>query len=309
LKYYLILIFFISSCAGQPGSMQEQLTKGSGKKDIISLNNKEKRTGSNFPRKSYIYSFSKEPLTTKIINEKDVNIFRMNAGAGESLKSLYSLINIYSLSGKPAKRSLEMLERAAVLEVKDNLKNTVDDLAVADICLQALVEKKYRMVFFLLRHMMNSDNVLVQAKAYNITSLIAKSENRVPEAIANLEKSLSYSPTYLPAVMNLGFSYLKYGYVAQAKPKLEMFEDDWLVSSGRAVLERVSGNGAYTTKECKFLLKKNPNHKTTLFNCGINEIRTNKNKLAAKKLIGKALRIKGGDSDWDDQAYRMLEDL
>jgi tetratricopeptide (TPR) repeat protein len=304
-----MIVFFICSCGGKPSKIKEQVGSEKEKKDVISLNNKAKRTGSDFPRKSYSFSLSEDPLLMKTVKARDINRFRMKAGAGESLKSLYSLINIYSLSGKPAKRSIEMLQRAATLELKDDLKNTIDDRAVADICIQALKEKNYRMVFFLLRHMMNSDNLLVQAKAYNINALIAQSEDRTPEAIANLEKALSYSPNYLPAVMNIGFSYLQFGYIKKAKPKLDMLEDDWLASSGKAIVERVSGNGAYTTKECKFLLKSNPKHKPTLFNCGINEIRTNKNKVAAKILIGKALRTKGGKSDWDDQAYRMLEDL
>ncbi len=227
----------------------------------------------------------------------------------KSSQDMEPLLVASRLSGKNYDAIIGIAQKIADLEISKGINNEVKDEVKLEIALCALKERKYLQAEFFLEEILNSKNSLVRASALNVLGVISLIDGKEPEAVNYFNRSLKEKIDYLPAKMNLGFLSLKYGQLEKAKNLIENIDDSWFVNSGKIILSRHLDQADQASHLCSDVLKKKPNHKLSLFNCGLLEFQNLKQKKKAFSLISKALKINGGPTSWQQDGSELLQQL
>lgn len=190
-----------------------------------------------------------------------------------------------------------------------NDQTNLDPRIQLEVGIAAIQERNLGLAYLMLDPLFSEKNGRVKAGAYNALAVMNILRNRIPEAVEGLKLSLKFAPSNKAANLNLGLLYLKYGNFEKANVHLGKFIGDDLAKSGLIVSNRMLGNTNRSDGICKQLLEKHPNHKPTLFNCGMLALQDQKNKKKAMNLITKALKLPGGPNEWESVGFKVLEGL
>ena len=264
---------------------------------------------------TYIHSLSNNPMTSRIaaVNKAAAyanKISQQARGAkGQTISNYESLIAAERIARVPINRLLNHMRRLAEITRQGTKHQKVSELARLEIAVAAIQQNQYGMATFLLNDLKLAKNRKIKAGAYNALALMALRDGRTPEAVSYWKESLKAQSGYVPALLNLGFISLMFGHFEATKRFLAQIDGDWFAESGLLVAHRLMNETQETSRLCTKLLKSHPNHKPTLFNCGVHEWQSNKNIAKAKQLISKALNSRGGPNSWDNRGYKVLESV
>lgn len=306
-KYLLIFWVFVLfySCATSPDG-----PKKINRAEPAFTGAQEPKSSSRFIKgKSFVHSLNNNPLTSRMISFKTANRIAVDmskSSKSNSLQGFKNLIAAQRLAGAPISQILGLLKKLAAFVKKKNKANKIPEESLLELGLSALQHRQYGMAVFQFQSLLNAKNRRVRAGAYNAMGLIALREGRVPEAVEYWQQALKSASRYQASLLNLGFMSLKFGHFEAAKRYLSKVSGDWFAKSGLLVSNRLMNRTGVTSRICAKLLSSHPDHKPTVFNCGIHEWQSNNNIQKAKKLIGRALKMQGGPSAWDNHGYKIL---
>ena len=261
-----------------------------------------------------VSSLSNNPMTSKVVSggnaEKALSRISGSMKGTDAQKKvkLKSKIAAQRLSRKSLSQVLSSARSLADIEMKSGLKKGLPSSVKLEIGIAAMMNKNFAMADFMLLPLKSSKNRKIAAGAYNALGVLALKEGRIPEAVKFFESALSKSSNYEAAMLNLGFVALNGGDLDTAKKMLNRVKPDWYTESGLLILARRQGNSSAAEAKCKKIMGKRK-HKPTYFNCGLNAWFGEKNAKKARNLINSALKMRGGNTNWDQKGYKILEKI
>jgi len=312
----LVLGFgFVAGCAGgkKESSSSAKLDSGSSQSaeapadDAISIS---------ASRKNLVQSFSNNALTSHTISRSkaDQVAARIESnlqGAKEKDKrNLEGLVSARRLAGKPLDEVLTTSRLIAEIEMRRSVDKDISDDLKLEIALAAMQSGKFALADFYLDQLVTkSKDANARAGALNALGVIAVRQDRIPEAVAFFKEALKVNGSFKAAKLNLGFLALGGGDFALAKRMLNDMQGDWFVESGLLIVARLENDAGRADSLCGKVLAKKPEHKPTLFNCGLHEWQGKRNAEKAKELLTKAVKARGGRAGWDEKAYRLIGNI
>lgn len=251
-------------------------------------------------------SLSNNPLTSQTISDgkAEAEAGRYN---GKDKRSLEGKISADRLARKGPGQVLASAKRLAELEMEKGAGKTVGPDVKLEIALSALQAKNFALAEYYLQELTDKGvPAKVKAGAYNALGVVALKDDRVPEAVLYFKEALKAQGNYKPAMLNLGFAALKGGDLSTAKKALGEYQNDWFVQYGLISVARMEGNESGAEQLCDKVLLKEPGHKAALANCGLLEFQNKRNFAKAKDLLGKAMKAKGGEANWDEKVAQIF---
>ena len=258
-----------------------------------------------------VNSASNNSMSFKSVNRSKASSIA-NSINGKDPRQLAAKVSALRLSSQGLGLVLESGRKIIDRQLKKGVsdRNKLDPRVQLEIGLAAIQERNLGMAILMLDPLKGTGNPSrVRAGAYNALGVINVIRKRIPEAVLSFKTAIKFSANYQPAHLNLGFLFLKYGNFERANFHLGRLASDLTAKSGLIVSNRLQGQASRADGLCKQVLSKKSNHKPTLFNCGVLQWQSKNNKKNARDLISKALKTPGGPSSWDDQGYKVLEQM
>ncbi|MEZ4742149.1 MAG: hypothetical protein R3B45_06860 [Bdellovibrionota bacterium] len=263
---------------------------------------------------TFVHSLSNNAMTSKVVSR--ANAAQLTSKLSSSAKgldakaknALVSMISAQRLAAKPFSAILSDARQLADIELKAGVSHDLPEVVKLELALAALQSKDFGMFDFLILPLTTSKHRKIKAAALNALGVITLMEDRVPEAAEYFKDALKVVSDYEAAMLNLGFLSLKYGDLSTAKRMLARVHNDWFSESAKLIIARQNGENEEAGRLCKKLMG-GKEHKPTIFNCGLFEWLGKKNIKQAKILINKALKLRGGSPEWDQQGYATLNQM
>ncbi|MEI8026698.1 MAG: tetratricopeptide repeat protein [Pseudomonadota bacterium] len=309
----IIIIFYELSCAtGSKPKMEsvdpaakkeaaENAASASSEGEILSSSG-SKKYGS-----TMVTSLSNSGFTSRRVNREAAAAL---AGAeAKSLTELQTSFYAQRLTSGGLEQVISKAKAMVAEELKKGVENDLSETFKLELALAAVQAKNAGFARLYLNQLSSSKNPKIRAGVFNAQGVMALTAGDIPDAAALFKESLKASSNYPAALFNLGFISLKYGDFEGARTNLEPLGDDWYAQSGVLVAVRNLGDDARAEGICSRLLAKHSNNKTILFNCGLFFLQNKGDKVKAKDLVTKAVKLEGGPARWDDDAYKILEKL
>lgn len=308
----MMCLLYIFGC--ETGGKKRENAEISSKKTSASKNEEKEQAAPKEPEASnnfvtLINSFSNSPLTSHTVSLNKADEIAEKFMEAKSRAGLESKIAAERLSKKSLGQVLSTAKKLAATEMEKAAGNTIPDTAKLELALAAINNKNYAFGEYFLQILTDSKNPKIKAAAYNAIGAIALKDDRVPEAVLYFKQALSASSSYRPALLNLGFVALKGGDFETARKLLSDMQNDWFVQYGLITLARLDGNESIADDLCEKVLKKAPQHKAALHNCALLELQNKRNFNKARALAEKASTATYGDSEWDEKAMRLINDV
>lgn len=317
----LFSIFFcafliISSCTGGGVSDTEEVVgEDSSRKENRSStrdSSSASHQGSMFSSGGIaISSLSNNPLTSLTVDRSRASdyAFKLKSKQKASENEQIDAMAAARIGGADTVEVLDHAKSLMALRIQ-GAKKSLPELAKLEIGLAAIQEKNIaRTKVFLDPLLANTKNSLIKASIYNAYGVASLQVHQTTDAADYFKKSLRASPSYTPALFNLGFLALKFGHYAEAQKYLSKLQEDWYAQSALVSTDRHQDRNSRVGSLCSNLVRKKGSHKIILFNCGLFYFQNLGDKAKARALIEKATQQSGGESRWDETAFRILEQL
>ena len=257
---------------------------------------------------SFVYSLSNNTLTPYTVSHKKLihleknNINKKNIGMSSIKKKIF-----FSHFKKDLLQEVfSFINEAGDIVLSKNINNQLPEDLKLELLLSAFKNKKLNLVYYLIEELKVAKNIRIRSSVLNIQGLLASKEGRLPEAVYYWKESLRYTKTYEPAILNLGFTALKYGDFDTAEKMLNKLEENWFVLYAKACLYRLIGKLEKATVLYQDLIKKKGKYKPLIYNYAIHLWQSNNDISKAQKIIKKALKIKQGPSFWNEKGQKVL---
>ena len=304
----IIVLIFLASC------VTDNKKNNSGKTEPVGPSPAEKEGASySAEEKTLTQSFSNNPFTSKLINRQAAAALaeKSSAAAKEgNVNAGVSFIAASRLAGRSLPENI-LAARQLIDQIvkKEGVQRDLPDVVELELAIHAVASGKLAFAEHLSVQLLKSKNAKIRAGMNNLIGIVALRLNKIPEAVFSFKQSLKEEPSYVAAKLNLGFLALRGGDFVVAKSMLNDMSEDWFVKSGILVIDRLTGGLEQTSKLCTEVLTKKPNHKPTLFNCGLNEFQAKKNFKIARDYMNKVLKSEGGDPNWNERAARIIGEI
>jgi tetratricopeptide (TPR) repeat protein len=258
-------------------------------------------------RKQLVTSLSNNPFTSKRINRSKASDLAAGFSSDKKdIQSAYSAIVANRLAGKGPVESFDDARRILDHYIAKNPDADIPEFVQLELALAAIGTGRLALAEFYTDRLTKSKNSKIRAAAINALGVVAIRNERIPEAVAIFKEALAAEKSYEPALLNLGFLALEGGDVGTAKRALGGMQDDWFVESGLIGVERLEGDAEKAEQRCERVLAKQPKHKPTLINCGLNAYQGQKDFKKARSYLNRALAVIGGSSAWDEKTGKLL---
>jgi hypothetical protein len=269
---------------------------------------------------SYVSS-NLQTMTYSLTNN-NLTSFTVNTGKAKSLaedlesklknptakdrKELIALMAAKRLAGEGVVPVFQAAKRLMVVEMKENIKKNMPEVAMLELTLASIQSKQIPMAEHWINKLLASKNPKTKAAAHTAQGMIALLDNRLPEAVAFWNEALKAKSDYEPARLNIAFSALRFGDYKTAKAMFEGVRQDWFVQTGMMQTERLSDNPQGAAELCKSILEKKGNYKPALFSCALNEYQGLGNLAKARVDLEKIAKSSGGPSAIDEKTFLVL---
>lgn len=263
--------------------------------------------------RTFTYSLSNNRNTSYTVDKKKVAAIAediQNSVKKPTLKDrreLVALMAVKRLAGASFETSLKIARTLIDLEMKQSISNDLPEVAKLEMALAAIEERKLAYADYFLDAVRKSKSKAMLAAVHNADGIIHLIDGKLPEAVASWNEALKVDSDYRPALVNIGFTALKYGDYKTAQRALGNMQDDWFALSGLVVAERYSGDAGRASALCDKVLAKKPNYKPVLLSCALNEYQGHNKDDAALALLNKLVKLKDGSSTViDEEAYKVI---
>ena len=282
----------------QIGDGRDREDRGS-RRDAVSVSSR---------RATLITSLSNNKLTPHTVSRAraDREVGKLSSANPKDVATLEGRLSAERLAGKSLGQVMGTARKIASLKLGKNPNGEISENVKLEIALTAVKDRKFSLAEYYLQDLTNSKNARIRAGSYNGLGVVALKDERVPEAVAYFRQSLKALGSYEPALLNLGLVALGGGDLQTAKRSFSNMQDDLVVQTALVSIERLSGNANRIDSLCERILKKDPSHKSTLFNCGLHEYQAKANFDRAKQLLNEAARAPGGEAGWDRHIGQMI---
>jgi tetratricopeptide (TPR) repeat protein len=259
-------------------------------------------------RRFLINSISNNSFTSKTIDKSRAADFagRYSAPRSKDINTLAAAVAAIRLSGQSVNQALQSAKVIADLEMTKNVERDIPEIVQLELGLVGLQTGRLAFAEYWLDRLVKSKSATIRASAINAKGVMAIRMDRIPEAMVLFKEALAASNDYEPARLNIGFLALQGGDVLTAKRALGSMQDDWYVQSGLISVLRLEGESEKADSLCERVLAKNPRHKPTLINCGVNAWQGKQDYKKARDYLNKALAVAGGAAVWDEKTGRLL---
>jgi Flp pilus assembly protein TadD len=258
-----------------------------------------------------IKSVSNNRLTSRTI--KGRNAASLARSLGKNKKNLRDLIDAVAAERIAGTGERPVLARGKILMDRlftKGIKQELPESVKLELGLAAVQQTNLALADYFLRPLLKgAKNPKVKAGAYNAYGVLYLKMNEMPDAVASFKQALGVSSNYPPALFNLGMLTAKYGDFGLAKKYLNSIQRDWYAQIGMVVAERHMKRDSAAQMLCNKLLNTKPKNKMALMNCGLFFAQNKGDKKKGRDLITRATQIPGGESDWDEKAFKALEKL
>lgn len=257
-----------------------------------------------------VKSMTNNPLTSRVIKTQRAGELTKNLNA-KSILELEDAVAATRLSGS---RVSEVLNTTRVLMdrifAKRGITAELPEKIKLELGLAAVQERNLGLAtYFLNPLIVYSKNKKIKAGAYNAMGVLYLKMNEIPDAIQAFRKALTTSPRYPAAAFNLGMLALKYGDFGVSKSYLSNVSQDWYAQIGLIVANRHLMRNSDVENLCKSVMRSKGSHKMVLYNCGLFFAQNRGDKNRGREYITRATQKPGGENDWDQKAFSVLENL
>ncbi|RZA23439.1 MAG: hypothetical protein EOP10_12760, partial [Proteobacteria bacterium] len=311
-----LLAALLSACAttgskkGGGGGESSSDKSGDGEDKDDDKGSDESFVSANF--QTFTYSLTNNNLTSFTVNTGKAK------GQAEDLESklknptikdrkeMIALMAAKRLAGEGVVPVFQVAKRLMVVEMKENIKKNMPEVAMLELALASIQSKQIPMAEHWIGKLQASKNPKTKAAAFTAQGMIALLDNRLPEAVSYWNEALKVKNDYEPARLNIAFSALRFGDYKTAKAMFDGVRQDWFVQTGMMQTERLSDNAQGASELCKSILEKKGNYKPALFSCALNEYQGLGNLAKARTDLEKVARSSGGPSAIDEKALWIL---
>ncbi|MCY4379957.1 MAG: hypothetical protein OXC40_00070 [Proteobacteria bacterium] len=256
-------------------------------------------------------SLSNNPLTPSAISRGQASDYANTLRDKEPTdeKSLLDGLVAARLGGADTLEVLNHARGLMNLRIKKTKKD-LPELAKLEIGLAALQEKNIaRARVFLEPLLASTKNPQIKASIFNAYGVASLQVSQTSSAATYFKKALKAAPRYTPALFNMGFLALKYGHYSEAQKHLSGLQENWYARTALITADRQNKRNTRVDSSCSRLVREKSNHKVVLFNCGLFYFENKGDPQKARDLIEKATQQSGGDPNWDEVAFQILERL
>jgi Flp pilus assembly protein TadD len=254
-----------------------------------------------------VTSLSNSGFTSRRVNKEAAS--SLAAQEGKSRADLEASFYAQRLAQTNLSLVIAKAKGIVAEELKKGVDNDLSETLKLELALAAIQAKNAGFARLYLNQLSSSKNPKIRAGVLNAQGVMALTAGDTPDAAVLFKEALKASPNYPAALFNLGFVSLKFGDFEGARANLEPLGDDWYAQSGILVAVRNLGDDARADGICSRLLGKYSGNKMILFNCGLFFLQNKGDKVKARDLVTKAVKLEGGPTRWDDDAYKILEKL
>ena len=263
--------------------------------------------------RTFTYSLSNNRNTSYVVDKKKAAALAEDIQASvknptlKDRRELVALLAVRRLAGGSFEASLKIARSLIDLEMKQSINNDLPEVAKLEMALAAIEERKLSYADYFLEELRKSKSKSVLAAVANADGIIHLLDGKLPEAVASWNDALKVDADYRPALVNIGFTALRFGDYKTAQRALSNMQDDWFALSGLVVAERYSGDAGRASALCDKVLAKKPNYKPVLLSCALNEYQGHNKDEAALAMLNKLVKIKDGSSTViDEEAYKVI---
>lgn len=261
---------------------------------------------------TFTYSLTNNGLTSFTVNSSRAKSMaddlegKLKTPSAKDRKEFIALMATKRLAGEGVVPVFQVAKRLMIVEMKDNMKRNMPEVAMLELALASIHSKQIPMAEHWIGKLLQSKNSKTKAAALTAQGMIALLDNRLPEAVAFWNDALKAKSDYEPARLNIAFTALRYGDVKTAKSMFQGVNQDWFVQTGMMQAERLSDNAQEASNLCKSILEKKPNYKPALFSCALNEYQGLGNLAKARTDLERVAKSGGGPSAIDEKTFLVL---
>ncbi len=311
-SFCIAALFLLGSCTSGKGSKQaEEPVSDSGKAG----SNKADDDSNIDVDKDFVQfnvSLSNEILSGRSIDRSDAEGLVRNLEAtvkSEPNRANYlALLSAKRISGQSYQSIIDSAGRLADVEMRKDIDRSIPSIAKLEIAISAVRAKNFSMAEHFLPNLLESKVPDVKAGAYTLVGIMNYMDGKVPEAVESWMRARKEKDRYQAATYNLAVVSLKFGAHKFADAMLKDLDENWLVLTAKASVDRLSNNGKGASDTCQRALDARKN-RLTLFNCALVEYQPNENLEKAKQMLGEASSQRGGGAALDKKIFAMVDKI
>lgn len=265
--------------------------------------------------RSFDYSLSNNKLTSRTVKRAKALSWGRKLEPGlrkagfKDRRKMEGWLIAEALGGAGSSEVQGIGRRLAGLEMRKNISRSVSEEARLGIVISAVHNRNFSLAEHFLIDLTRSKKAQVRAAAFTLEGIIAQKDGRLPEAVQAWKDALKARSNYRPALLNIGFSALKYGDYRTARKMLGSMQNDWFALYGLVIAERLAGKSARADSICNRLRAQKPTYKPGLYSCALNQYHGKGNLEKARTMLKALTKVKSGPSVIDELAYRTIAAL
>lgn len=262
--------------------------------------------------KTMTYSANNNPMTSKTVDKgkaKSIADSLENSLKNPEFKDRQGLIGLMAakrFADLPLEDVYKAAQKLINVEMKKDIRREMPEVANLELALTALRSGKLTLAEHFLGELSDNKNKNIIAAVHTAEGMIAQMDDRLPEAVAFWEEALKAIPEYQPAMLNIGFTALRFGDYKTALKMLEPITNDWFALTGVLIAERLGGNSKRVAALCSRINSMKEDYKPAMLSCALNEYQGMGNYPKAKEILKKLVKTKGGSPVIDEKAYRVI---
>ena len=310
---FFTITMFVSSCASsgdKKASSEDQASAGDDGDSYTSQRSKTS-AGKMIFGGTIISSISNNPLVSQQIDTQVAidHAITLRSQQNPTEQQLIEAISAARLGNVNTSEILSYANQLMKVRVKNNVKD-LPEIVKLEIGLTSIQDKNLaRARIFLDPLLRSTKNMDIKAAIHNAFGVAALQIDDYSSAVGSFKQSLKYRSNYPPALFNIGFLSLRYGYYSRAQQYLSSLQEDWYAKVGVMSADRHTKKDSRASSACDRLVQSKPKNKIVLFNCGLFYFQNLGNVEKARDLIESATQEAYGEENWDEIAFRVMESL
>ncbi len=312
LKIFMTALLLLESCTSGKGSKSAQEPVSDSGKASSSAPDDDSNIDVDKDFVQLNVSLSNEVLSGRSIDRSDaeglVRSLEATVKSEPNRANYLALLSAKRLSGQSYQSIIDSAGRLADVEMRKDIDRSIPSIAKLEIAISAVRAKNFSMAEHFLPNLLESKVADVKAGAYTLVGIMNYMDGKVPEAVESWMRARKEKERYQAATYNLAVISLKFAAYKFADAMIKDLDDNWLVLTGKASIDRLSNNGKGASDNCRRALDARKN-RLALFNCALVEYQPNENFEKAKQMLGEASSQRGGGAALDKKIFAMVEKI
>lgn len=225
---------------------------------------------------NFTLSTSNNPLTNKTVNKdkaqslvKDIQGDIKNP-TFKDRKQMIALMAVKAVAGFTVDNMLDTAQALVNVEMSKDIRREMPEVARMQIILSAIRSRNFALAEYFMADLADSKNKRIKAALSTAEGFIAYLEDRIPEAVYFWNEALKHDPDYEPALLNIGYTALRFGDYVTARKMLSQLNEDWFALTGVLIAARLQGDKSTVEDLCGKVASKD-NNKPARLSCALHK--------------------------------------